>query len=91
MTAQIFPFDKKIQYPSEINNKKLDTYHRWLEIFVMSSLLELPTFSVPIGFNKNGSPMGIQIIGKRGEDLKVFSFAKKYEEVFSYSKTSPKL
>ena len=89
-SAQIFPFDKKIQYPYELNNKKLDTYHRWLEIFVMSSLLELPTVSVPIGFNKNGSPMGIQIIGNKGDDLKVFSFAKKYEEVFNYSKTKPR-
>ncbi len=89
-SAQIFPFDKKIQYPSELNNKKLDTYHRWLEIFIMSSLLELPTVSIPIGFNKNGSPMGIQIIGKKGDDLKVFSFAKKYEEVFNYSKTKPR-
>ena len=89
-SAQIFPFDKKIQYPFELNNKKLDTYHRWLEIFIMSSLLELPTVSIPIGFNKNGSPMGIQIIGKKGDDLKVFSFAKKYEEVFNYSKTKPR-
>jgi len=89
-SAQIFPFDKKIQYPYELNNKKLDTYHRWLEIFVMSSLLELPTVSVPIGFNKNGFPMGIQIIGKKGDDLKVYSFAKKYEEVFNYSKTKPR-
>ncbi len=56
----------------------------------MSSLLELPTVSIPIGFNKNGSPMGIQIIGKKGDDLKVFSFAKKYEEVFNYSKTKPR-
>ena len=89
-SAQIFPFDKKIQYPYELNNKKLDTYHRWLEIFIMSSLLELPTVSLPIGFNKNGSPMGIQIIGNKGDDLKVFSFAKKYEEVFNYSKTRPR-
>ena len=89
-SAQNFPFDKKIQYPYELNNKKLDTYHRWLEIFVMSSLLELPTVSVPIGFNKNGFPMGIQIIGKKGDDLKVYSFAKKYEEVFNYSKTKPR-
>ena len=89
-SAQIFPFDKKIQYPYELNNKKLDTYHRWLEIFIMSSLLELPTVSLPIGFNKNGSPMGIQIIGNKGDDLKVFSFAKKYEEVFNYSKTKPR-
>ncbi len=90
-SAQIFPFDKKIQYPSKLNNKKLDTYHRWLEIFVMSSLLELPTITIPIGINKEGLPMGIQVIGKKGDDLKVYMFAKKYEEIFNYSKIKPKI
>ena len=52
-SAQVYPFDKKLQYPEYINGEKLDTYHRWLEVFVLSSLLELPTITVPVGFNKN--------------------------------------
>ena len=63
-SAQVFPFDKNLQFPKEINNIKLDTYHRWLEIFILSSLLELPTITIPVGFNKDGMPMGMQIIGK---------------------------
>ena len=31
-----------------------------------------------------------QIIGKRGDDLKVIAFAKKYEEIFNYSNITPK-
>ena len=89
-SAQIFPFDKQIQYPTKINNIELDTYHRWLEIFILSSLLELPTITVPVGFNKNNLPMGMQIIGKRGDDLRVIAFAKKYEEIFNYSNITPK-
>jgi amidase len=46
---------------------------------------------VPIGFNKDGFPIGIQIIGKQGEDLKLFAFAKKYEEMFEYNKIKPLL
>ena len=88
-SAQIFPFDKQIQYPTEINKVKLDTYHRWLEVFILSSLLDLPTITVPVGFNKNNLPMGMQIIGKKGDDLKVFAFAKKYEEIFKYSNITP--
>ena len=89
-SAQIFPFDKRIQYPTKINNIELDTYHRWLEVFILPSLLELPTITVPVGFNKNNLPMGMQIIGKRGDDLKVIAFAKKYEEIFNYSNITPK-
>ena len=28
-SAQVYPFDKKLQYPEYINGEKLDTYHRW--------------------------------------------------------------
>ena len=84
-SAQVFPFDKELKYPEEISEYKLDTYHRWMEVVTLASLLGLPTISVPVGFNKNGLPMGMQIIGKKGDDLRVVSFAKKYEEIFNFS------
>ena len=90
-SAQIFPFDKNLQFPTSINNIELDTYHRWLEVFILSSLLHLPTFTIPVGFNRNGLPMGIQIIARNKDDLKLFSFVSKYEKVFNYSKIKPKL
>jgi len=90
-SAQIFPFKKELKYPKEICGNSLDTYHRWMEIVILVSLLGLPSISVPVGFNKKGLPMGMQIIGKRGDDLKVVSFAKKYEEIFAFSKQAYKL
>ena len=90
-SAQIFPFDKNLQYPKDINNIELDTYHRWLEVFILSSLLELPTITIPVGFNKDGMPMGMQIIGRNKDDLKVFNFANMYEKAFNFSKNKPKL
>ena len=89
-SAQIFPFDKNLQFPKNINNIELDTYHRWLEVFILSSLLELPTITIPAGFNEEGMPMGMQIIGKNKDDLKLFSFTKMYEEAFNFSKNKPK-
>ena len=90
-SSQVFPFDKDLNYPEKINNFILDTYHKWIEVFILSSLLELPTITMPIGFNKNNMPIGIQIIGKKNDDLKVLAFAKKYEQIFNYSKIKPKL
>ena len=90
-SAQIFPFDKNLQFPKKINEIELDTYHRWLEVFILSSLLELPTITIPAGFNKDGMPMGMQLIGKNKDDLRLFSFAIKYEEAFNFSKIKPKL
>ena len=90
-SAQVFPFKKELNYPEKINDFNLDTYHRWIEVFILSSLLELPTITVPVGFNKNKLPMGMQIIGKKNDDLKVLAFAKKYEQMFNYSKIKPEI
>ena len=90
-SAQIFPFNKELDYPKEINGNSLDTYHRWMEVVILVSLLGLPSISVPIGFNSQGLPMGMQIIGKRGDDLKVVAFAKRYEEIFTFSNQGYKL
>ena len=89
-SAQVFPFNKEKSYPDQICGYNLDTYHRWMEVTILSGLFQLPTISVPIGFNEEGLPMGMQIIGKKGNDLKVISFAKKYEETFNLSKIKPK-
>ena len=88
-SAQIFPFKKELKYPEKISGHTLDTYHRWMEIVIFASLLGLPVISVPVGFNQKGLPMGMQIIGKKSDDLKVVSFAKKYEELFTFSQNRP--
>ena len=90
-SQQSFPFDKNLRHPEKINDQLMDTYHRWIEIHIFASLFYLPSISLPIGFNKDGFPIGIQIIAKQKEDLKVISFAKKYEEIFNFSKHKPKL
>ena len=89
-SSQVFPFNKNIQYPKKINEQELDTYHRWLEVFIISSLFDLPTLTVPIGFNENGNPMGLQIIAKKGNDIKLLSFAKTYEKIYKYSNIKAK-
>ena len=54
-------------------------------------LIDNPKRIVPVGFNKNKLPMGMQIIGKKNEDLKVLAFARKYEQMFNYSKIKPEI
>ncbi len=90
-SQQSFPFDKNLRHPEKINDQLMDTYHRWIEIHIFASLFYLPSISLPIGFNKDGFPIGIQIIAKTKEDLKVISFAKKYEEIFNFSNHKPNL
>ena len=90
-SAQLFPFEKNLNNPEFINNNKIDTYHRYMEVYTLSSLLGLPTISIPVGFNNKGLPMGMQIIANVKEDNKLINFAKSYEEIFNFSKFKPEL
>ncbi len=90
-SAQLFPFDKDIDFPKSIQETQMDTYHRWMEVTVFASMFQLPTISVPVGFNEKGLPMGMQLIGKNKSDEKVIHIGKYYEEIFNRSKIQPNI
>jgi amidase len=90
-TAQVFPFSADVHWPKEIAGTSMDTYHRWMEITVGGTLSGLPIVNVPAGFDTGGRPMGMQIIGPPGEDLRVLRFAQTYTFVTDYLKNAPRL
>lgn len=90
-TAQVFPFSKDIHWPTEINGKKMDTYHRWMEVVIGGSLAGIPICNVPAGFDDQGRPMGIQIMGRFGDDQRVLEFAMAYESVTDHLERRPNL
>ena len=80
-SAQVFPFSAETPYPTDIGGKKMDTYHRWMEVVIPASLAGLPTISIPCGYNSDGLPMGIQLIGGFKNDLKVLATAHLFEKI----------
>ena len=90
-TAQVFPFDAQEHWPKTINGKPMDTYHRWMEVIIGPTLAGLPAMSVPVGFNPEGLPMGIQIIGKPGADFEVLQIANAWQEVTPFINQPSKL
>lgn len=90
-TAQVFPFSKEIHWPSEIAGRKMDTYHRWMEVVIGGSLAGNPVVNVPAGFDSAGRPMGLQIMGRFGEDQKVLEFAMAYENATDHLQRRPGL
>lgn len=86
-TAQVFPFDVNQHWPTMINDRPMDTYHRWMEVVTLATLSGCPTLSVPVGFNAQGLPMGMQIIGKPRSDLSVLQFGHAYEAEQSWTKS----
>ncbi|MCU1740659.1 MULTISPECIES: amidase [unclassified Pseudomonas] len=78
-SAQVFPFDKNIPWPKAIEGVAMDTYHRWMEVVIPGTLSGCPVASVQAGFNENGLPMGLQIIGRHQADFAVLQLAHAYE------------
>ena len=76
-TAQCFPFPIDEDWPKEIAGTKMDTYHRWMEAVIPVSLIGLPAVAVPL---KSKRPMGLQLIGKRGDDYKLLELAQLWHE-----------
>jgi amidase len=90
-TAQVFPFPKEIHWPESINGVKMDTYHRWMEVVIGGTLGGLPVVNVPVGFDQRGRPMGMQLMGKFGEDRNVLELAMAYERVTDHLDRRPQL
>jgi len=77
-TAQVWPFDAGNDYPEEIAGRRMDTYHRWMQVVLPASLIGLPALAVPAGFGDTGLPMGVQIIGPRGGDARLLGLGAAY-------------
>lgn len=90
-TAQVFPFSKDVHWPKYIGLEQMDTYHRWMEVVIPGSLGALPIINVPVGFDAGGRPMGMQIMGKRGDDKRVLEFGLAYEQITSFLARRPAL
>lgn len=90
-TAQVFPYSKATHWPQEIAGRKMDTYHRWMEVVIPGSLGGLPIVNVPVGFDSQGRPMGMQVMGKFGDDRRVLEFALAYENITTHLQQRPSL
>ncbi|WP_397474461.1 amidase [Pusillimonas sp.] len=77
--AQVFPFDVDTPWPRQINGQAMDTYHRWMEVTILPSLMGCPALSVPAGLSPTGLPAGLQIIGRPGADWQVLQLGRAWE------------
>ena len=78
-TAQVWPFDATLRWPSKIAGRTMDTYHRWMETTIYATFAGLPCIAVPAGFGPGGLPMGLQLIGRPRADAEVLRIAAALE------------
>ena len=88
-TAQVWPFAIDEPWPRRIAGQEMDTYHRWMEIVIPASLIGLPALAVPAGFGAEGLPMGLQLIGRHGDDQGLLTLAQAYHRATLWPQKYP--
>lgn len=88
MSVPAFPIE---QWPEVIDNTPVDKLWAFNPFCYLFNLTGQPAASIPCGFSKEGLPIGLQIIGRRGEDIKVLRAAATFESLNPWSVTKPSL
>ena len=86
---QVPPFDAKLDWPKEIEGRKMETYVAWMKSAYHISVTFHPAISVPAGFTPEGLPVGIQIVGRYRDDLGVLQMAHAFEQLTGFGQKRP--
>ncbi len=87
-TAQCFAFPAEWDWPKQVGGRTMDSYHRWMEVTALATMLGCPAANVPVGFDQ-GRPMGMQLIGRPGADLATLQLARAYQEATPWAGMRP--
>ena len=78
--SQVPPFDVDTEYPTEVAGVQMRNYTDWMASCAWISLLGCPAISVPVGKTPDGLPVGLQIVGRSGDDFGVLQIANALEQ-----------
>ena len=88
-TVAVPPFPVEQPYPAEINGKTLENYTQWFFLTYGISVTGLPAISIPCGFTQSGLPVGLQIVGRRRQEVAVLRAAAAFEAAAPWSDRLP--
>lgn len=74
-TSQVVPFDVELPYPPSIDGVVMSDYLEWMASCAAFSIFGVPIVAVPAGTTDDGLPVGIQIIGRPGDELGLLQLA----------------
>ena len=81
--ASVPPFPVEQLYLDKINGKPLRTYFHWIAITYGLTLTAHPVIVIPCGLDHTGTPFGIQLCGRRGQDQRLLRIAATLESYFA--------
>ena len=90
---QVPPFPASQPYVDTINGVKLGSYIDWMKTCWYITVTSHPAISVPAGFTDDepALPVGLQIVGRYRDDLRVLQLAHAFEQGNRVGKRRPPL
>lgn len=78
--TQMSPFPIDLEYPMSVNGVPCDRYIDWMRSVCRITTLGMPALSLPAGFDPEGLPVGVQLIGGPHRDADVLRAALTLEQ-----------
>lgn len=88
-TAQVMPFDAATPWPRTVAGVEMSSYHRWMEVTTIATLLGTPTIAIPAGFDPHGLPIGLQVITRNHGELDLLHLAEAWESHTRLAQDNP--
>ncbi len=88
-TVAVRPFPVEVDYPAEINGRRVETYIDWFLLTYAITLTGLPAISVPAGWTADGLPVGLQIVGRWRSEESVLRAAAAFEAARPWADRRP--
>ncbi|MHA2392541.1 MAG: amidase [Promethearchaeota archaeon] len=83
-------FDSGVAYPSQINGVNVSPT-AWQAFTFPFNFTGHPAATVPCGWTTSNLPVGLQIVGKRFQELLVLQVSKAFEELAPWQDKKPKI
>jgi aspartyl-tRNA(Asn)/glutamyl-tRNA(Gln) amidotransferase subunit A len=84
------PFQVGLDNPTEVAGKPVPAY-AWIPFTFPFNMTGQPASSVPCGFTKDGLPIGLQIVGRRFDDVTVLRASAAFERARPWVRHRPPL
>ncbi|MFT4085196.1 MAG: amidase [Nocardioides sp.] len=91
LVSPVTPFPGDRSYPLTVAGEPQETYLDWMRGCYWISATGMPAASVPFAFTPAGLPVGLQIVGRTGDDLGVLQLAYAIERATGTGARVPRL
>jgi Asp-tRNA(Asn)/Glu-tRNA(Gln) amidotransferase A subunit family amidase len=81
--VSIKPFPWAQAYPQQIDGRKVTNYMSWLGLSSSLTVVGHPVVAIPCGLDQQGTPFGLQLVGRPFEDARLLGMAQAIETAFS--------